>query len=380
MRYAFFITIFVLLQLFSLGAALSLQWWLQPWIDIALQIFIWIAIFAITNSLLLLSVKRVFANSYRWVSSWMLFMHFMVLTALLTSLLYGGYWLIVTLSDGAFNNASVSNASVITFGLRVLAPLIFIGLFIYALYSAYVPVVRKKTIHIDKPMAGQLRIAVASDLHIGRLFGSGAIDRLHRLVVQSEADILLMPGDIMDDNTEAFTAYDMQANLTELCASLPYGVYATLGNHDLYGHEQPISHSLRRAGVHLLNDDVVCLTHQDQPIWLVGRFDNHKRERVATTELLSQVNVDEPIILLDHRPSDIVEHSQLPIDLQVSGHTHNGQVFPANFIVSAINRLGYGYEAIGRGHFVVSSGYGFWGIPFRLGSHSEIWLITVSGK
>ncbi|WP_350657228.1 metallophosphoesterase [Psychrobacter sp. S1-30-MNA-CIBAN-0213] len=375
MRYAFFITIFVLLQLFSLGAALSLQWWLQPWIDIALQIFIWIAIFIITNSLLLLSVKRVFANSYRWVSGWMLFMHFMVLTALLISLLYGGYWLIVTFTD-----YRVLNPSVVATGLRVLALLIFIGLFIYALYSAYVPVVRKKTIHINKPMVGQLRIAVASDLHIGRLFGSGAIDRLHRLVVQSEADIVLMPGDIMDDNTEAFTAYDMQANLTELCASLPYGVYATLGNHDLYGHEQPISHSLRSAGVHLLNDDVVCLTHQGQPIWLVGRFDNHKRERVATTELLAQVNVDEPIILLDHRPSDIVEHSQLPIDLQVSGHTHNGQIFPANFIVSAINRLGYGYEAIGKGHFVVSSGYGFWGIPFRLGSRSEIWLITLSGK
>lgn len=380
MRYAFFITIFVLLQLFSLGAALSLQWWLQPWTTTTLQTAVMITIFIITNSLLLLSVKRVFANSYRWVSGWMLIMHFMVLTALLTSLLYGGYWLIVTLSDGTISNASVSNASVIAFGLRVLALLIFIGLFIYALYSAYVPVVRKKTININKPMVGQLRIAVASDLHIGRLFGSGAIDRLRRLVVQSEADILLMPGDIMDDNTEAFTAYDMQTNLTELCASLPYGVYATLGNHDLYGHEQPISHSLRSAGVHLLNDDVVCLTHQDQPIWLVGRFDNHKRERVATTELLAQVDVDEPIILLDHRPSDIVEHSQLPIDLQVSGHTHNGQVFPANFIVSAINRLGYGYEAIGRGHFVVSSGYGFWGIPFRLGSRSEIWLVTLNGK
>ncbi|MGM8886926.1 metallophosphoesterase [Psychrobacter sp. 1U2] len=375
MRYAFFITIFVLLQLFSLGAALSLQWWLQPLINPALQISIWIAIFIITNSLLLLSVKRVFANSYRWVSGWMLFMHFMVLTALLTSLLYGGYWLIVTFTD-----YRALNPSVVATGLRVLALLIFIGLFIYALYSAYIPVVRKKTIHINKPMVEQLRIAVASDLHIGRLFGSGAIDRLHRLVVQSEADILLMPGDIMDDNTDAFIAYDMQANLTELCASLPYGVYATLGNHDLYGYEQPISHSLRSAGVQLLNDEVHCLTHQGQPIWLVGRFDNHKRARVATTELLAQVNIDEPIILLDHRPSDIVEHSQLPIDLQVSGHTHNGQVFPANFIVNAINRLGYGYEAIGHGHFVVSSGYGFWGIPFRLGSRSEIWLIALSGK
>ena len=111
----------------------------------------------------------------------------------------------------------------------------------------------------------------------------------------------------------------------------------------------------------------------------MGRFDNHKRQRVATTELLSQVNSAEPVVLLDHRPSAIIEHSQLPIDLQVSGHTHNGQIFPANFIVSAINRLGYGYEAIGKGHFVVSSGYGFWGIPFRLGSRSEIWIINLIG-
>ena len=111
----------------------------------------------------------------------------------------------------------------------------------------------------------------------------------------------------------------------------------------------------------------------------MGRFDNHKRQRVATTELLAQVNTAEPVILLDHRPSDIIEHSQLPIDLQVSGHTHNGQIFPANLIVSAINRLGYGHEVISNGHFVVSSGYGFWGIPFRLGSRSEVWLITLIG-
>ncbi|MEJ6070206.1 metallophosphoesterase, partial [Psychrobacter sp. 16-Bac2893] len=150
-------------------------------------------------------------------------------------------------------------------------------------------------------------------------------------------------------------------------------------NHDLYGHEQPISDSLRAAGVQLLNDEATHFSHQGEVVWLMGRFDNHKRQRVATTELLAQVNSAEPVVLLDHRPSAIIEHSQLPIDLQVSGHTHNGQIFPANFIVRAINRLGYGYEAIGKGHFVVSSGYGFWGIPFRLGSRSEIWIVNLIG-
>ncbi len=377
MRYVFFMTIIALLQLFSFGAALSLQWWLQPWAVFIPQLssVVFIVIFVISNGLLLLSFSKLLANSYRWVSGWMLVMHFIMLSALLTSLLYGGYWVVIT-----WIGSSVIDAQAIAIGLRAWALLVFIGLFIYTLYSAYAPVVRKKAIRIHKPMQGELCIALASDLHLGRLFGSRAIDRLHRLVTESEADILLMPGDIMDDNTKAFSAYNMQENLTKLVDSLPYGVYATLGNHDLYGHEKPISHSLRDAGVHLLNDDIFCLEYQGQPIWLVGRFDNHKRQRLATSTLLTQVNSAEPIILLDHRPSDIIQHSQMPIDLQVSGHTHNGQIFPANFIVSAINRLGYGYEAINGSHFVVSSGYGFWGIPFRLGSRSEIWLITLTGK
>ena len=375
MRYAFIITIIVLLQLFSFGAALSLEWWLQPWSHPALHTVPWIMVFAITNSLLLLTVIKLFANSYRWISAWMLVMHFMMLTALSTSLLYAGPWLLSELSSSAFYDSEI-----LAIGLRIFALLFFILLFIYSLYSAYVPVVRKLSIKINKPLNHPLRIAVASDLHLGRLFGNKAIAKLHALINRHQANILLMPGDIMDDNTQAFTDYNMAEDLAKLVTSLPYGIYATLGNHDLYGHEQPISEALQDAGVQLLNDDVTCLSHQGQPIWLLGRFDNHKRQRVATTELLAQVNTTEPVILLDHRPSDIMAHSQLPIDLQVSGHTHNGQIFPANFIVNAINRLGYGYEEIGTGHFVVSSGYGFWGIPFRLGSRSEIWLITLTGK
>ena len=375
MRYAFIITIIVLLQLFSFGAALSLEWWLQPWRHPALHTVPWVMVFAITNILLLLTVIKLFANSYRWISAWMLVMHFVMLTALSTSLLYAGLWLLSELSSSAFYDSEI-----LAIGLRIFALLFFIVLFIYSLYSAYVPVVRKLSIKINKPLNHPLRIAVASDLHLGRLFGNKAIARLHALINRHQADILLMPGDIMDDNTQAFADYNMAENLAELCKILPYGVYATLGNHDLYGHEQPISEALQDAGVQLLNDDVTYLSHQGQPIWLLGRFDNHKRQRVATTELLAQVDTTEPVILLDHRPSDIMAHSQLPIDLQVSGHTHNGQIFPASFIVNVINRLGYGYEEIGTGHFVVSSGYGFWGIPFRLGSRSEIWLITLTGK
>ncbi|MGO1474057.1 MAG: metallophosphoesterase, partial [Psychrobacter sp.] len=131
MRYAFIITIIVLLQLFSLGAVLSLQWWLQPWIvSITIPLspaMVWVVVFAITNSLLLLSVSKIFSNSYRWISAWMLVMHFIMLTALSTSLLYGSYWLLnswfgITLIDG----------EILTIGLRIFALVFFVALFVYA--------------------------------------------------------------------------------------------------------------------------------------------------------------------------------------------------------------------------------------------------------
>ena len=104
------------------------------------------------------------------------------------------------------------------------------------------------------------------------------------------------------------------------------------------------------------------------------------RGRLKSAELLKQADTSKPVVLLDHRPSEIELHSTLPIDIQVSGHVHNGQIFPANFIVRAINRLHYGYEKIGNGHFFVTSGYGFWGIPLRLGSQSEVLIIDVEGR
>ena len=66
--------------------------------------------------------------------------------------------------------------------------------------------------------------------------------------------------------------------------------------------------------------------------------------------------------------------------MQVSGHVHNGQIFPANFIVQRLNRIAYGYGKINDSHFFVTSGFGFWGVPFRLGSQSEVWIIDVKGK
>ena len=156
-----------------------------------------------------------------------------------------------------------------------------------------------------------------------------------------------------------------------------YNAYATLGNHDLFGDQDRIDQEIRKAGITVLRDETLTLNNE---LVLIGRNDNLAHDRPSTETLLKQVNTDLPIILLDHRPTDIEKHASLPLDIQVSGHAHKGQVFPASLITKMMYRLDYGHEKIGNPHVFVTSGYGFWGIPMRLGSQSEVIIIDVKGK
>ena len=134
---------------------------------------------------------------------------------------------------------------------------------------------------------------------------------------------------------------------------------------------------MQKAGIQVLWDRAITINDQ---FVIIGRNDDLLRSRPSTEELLQNVNTRLPVFLMDHRPTEILHHAELPIDVQVSGHAHKGQVFPANIITKLMYRLHYGYEKIGNGHFFVTSGYGFWGIPMRLGSQSEVFIIDVKGK
>ena len=257
--------------------------------------------------------------------------------------------------------------------LRVAAPCLFAGLIALSVYNAYTPVVRHVSVRLDKPLAKPIRIALAADTHLGVLVGARQLDKLAAIMAQERPDIILLAGDIMDDDTEAYHAENMQPHLAKLRA--PLGVYATLGNHD-YHNTPSITRAIEDAGITVLHDEVRLI---DSSFWLIGRPDNLDTHRLPAVKLLERIPDRRPVILMDHRPDQIEQHARLPIDLQVSGHVHNGQVFPANLIVKQLYRLPYGHEAIGNGHFVVTSGFGFWGIPFRLGSQSEVWIIDVSG-
>lgn len=249
------------------------------------------------------------------------------------------------------------------------------GLIGFTLYNAYIPKVEHYQVTLNKPLETPIKIGMASDFHLGKLFGGKQLDNLAAIFEREKVDLILLPGDIMDDNVEAYLAENMQPNLEKLKA--PLGVYATMGNHDLFGAEKAIYDELTKAGIHVLWDQAVEI---DGKFAIVGRNDELVKTRPTTEQLLKEVNTDLPVFLMDHRPTQIEEHSKLPIDIQVSGHAHKGQIFPANLITSLIYRLDYGYEQIGNGHFFVTSGYGFWGIPMRLGSQSEVMIIEVKGK
>lgn len=101
------------------------------------------------------------------------------------------------------------------------------------------------------------------------------------------------------------------------------------------------------------------------------------KARLELSSLIEEIDNNLPIILLDHQPVNLEEGQRNGIDLQLSGHTHNGQFFPNNLIAKYVFENSWGYLRKGEYQIVVSSGFGTWGPPIRIGSHSEITDLTI---
>lgn len=368
MRWLFVLIMVALFEGFSYAAAHSLRWGFASLLSPQSAQYLRWSLFAISNVLLVLAVLRVFSISLKVAMTWLALLWLVILTSIAVAVIH----LIIRYGLSALYQQPMYQQ----YGVLALILLGFVGLLGLAIYNAYVPVVRHLRLTIAKPLAAPLRIAMVSDLHLGWLVGNHHLDQLKQIIQREKVQLLLMPGDIMDDDIKHYQARQMHSHLQALVNQLPLGVHATLGNHDLYGNRVAISTALQQAGVKVLTDQAVVINEQ---VWLAGRLDDVVGNRKATAELMPP-NLNQSIILMDHRPSEIDKNSQLPIDLQVSGHTHNGQIFPANFIVKYLNTVAYGYKKIRNTHVVVSSGYGFWGVPFRLGSQAEVWVIELVGE
>lgn len=368
MRVLFLAVVAILFQVCAFMMGRGIYWLLSPLLP-ASRTVVMVLMFVVSNVFL----SMLFFGQFRLAMGYLAVLWLGVLTMFAVCIVN-----IITqkLSNGGHQFAWV---------MRPFALLSFVSLLAVSLYHAYTPTVRHLTVQIDKPMEKSVRLGLASDLHLGRFVGTKQLQQLEQIVRREQIDILVMPGDIMDDNTKVYEADNMQLAFTKVVQATTSGAVASLGNHDLYDIKarQSIADAVRATGVTLLDDKVTTLDVQGVPVSLIGRFDDHAPDRMTTAALFEQLSETArqfPVILLDHRPTQIESNAQLPIDVQVSGHTHNGQVFPANFIVKMLNRVGYGYEKINQTHVIVSSGFGFWGVPFRLGSQSEVWVIELSGK
>ena len=111
---------------------------------------------------------------------------------------------------------------------------------------------------------------------------------------------------------------------------------------------------------------------------LVGRDDRYNTRRKPLTELTASLATDRPILLIDHQPYDLAKTAEAGVDLQFSGHTHRGQVWPMSLLVDRLFELSYGSKEIGQSLIYVSSGLSLWGPPFRIGTDSEIVVFNLT--
>jgi hypothetical protein len=120
----------------------------------------------------------------------------------------------------------------------------------------------------------------------------------------------------------------------------------------------------------------------DDSFYIVGREDWSKRQfsginRKPLWEIMAGMDSGLPVILMDHQPFELHQAVKAGADLQVSGHTHQGQLWPFHYIIRAIYEIGWGYRKIGGTHFYVSNGFGTWGPPVRIGNRPEIFQIRL---
>lgn len=232
--------------------------------------------------------------------------------------------------------------------------------------SSYQIEVPRKNARID-----HLKIAFASDFHLKQRTDLHYVERFAGKINLIQPDLLIFGGDLFEGRGDG----EKMDRIAKLFSEFhpKYGVFAVLGNHEAFRIQQQ-KNFFEKAGMQLLRDSVAVIGHAFN---LAGRYDQRYWERIATAELLKSANDSLPVILIDHRPTDMEENSKTGADIQFSGHTHNGQLFPFNFITRAIYPLSWGYEKINHTHFFVSSGIMLWGPPVRTTGKSEIVVVEV---
>lgn len=264
-------------------------------------------------------------------------------------------------------------------GLAVLF-LVFL-LLLYGTWNARHPRIVHYDITVKKAVSGlsELHAVMVSDIHLGMVVDNDRLKEMVNRINELDPDIVFLAGDTIDEDVKLFASNEMPEILKKLRSR--YGVYAVLGNHEYIGGNSELAvECLQQAGINVLVDRCIKIGNQ---FYIAGRDDRmagriNGKQRLELSRLIEGINHGLPIILLDHQPINLEESKLNGIDLQLSGHTHGGQFFPNTLISKRVFENSWGYLRKGESQIIVSSGFGTWGPPIRIGSNSEIADITIS--
>jgi len=258
-----------------------------------------------------------------------------------------------------------------------------LGLISYGTWNARHPVTRSYEITIAKTTGSPntLHVVMVSDIHLGNIITNQRLTKLINRINQLEPDIILLAGDIVDGNVEVLPKQNMIANFTRLHST--FGTYAILGNHEYFDQkpDQVIDY-LEQGNVHVLRDQWTLIANA---FYLVGRDDLSKQRYAGINRqdlgtVMTGIDHKLPILLLDHQPHVLQDAVDQGVDLQLSGHTHLGQLFPSSLFTRNIYEIDWGYLRKEGLQVIVSCGVGTWGPPIRIGNHPEIIDLTIHFK
>jgi uncharacterized protein len=326
---------------------------------------------ALRVTTILLSVSFVFASLlayrfwnapvrgfYRAAAIWLGFLNFFFLAACASWLTYAG----IALMRAHPERPEIAG---VTFGLAFLAG-------VYGVLNAHWPRVKRISVALPNlPASWRGRVAaIVSDVHLGDVNGERFMRRIVSKLARLSPDVVFLPGDLFDGTT---------ADLDTLVApwkgySPPFGTYFVTGNHEEFSDRTKYLNAVSRSGVRVLNNERVTI----DGLQIVGVHDSDAAHHERFASLLESSGVDRrrASILLTHVPRALSIPEQAGISLQISGHTHGGQIFPFTWFTRRIFRqFTHGLNRFGAMSVYTSYGAGTWGPPMRVGTYPEIVLL-----
>lgn len=258
--------------------------------------------------------------------------------------------------------------------LRVLGPLSLAVMGLLCATAVWnglkTPAVKYVDVHIDG--APSLTAAVLSDTHLGLGVSLSRFEKALAVLQKEKPDMLLVLGDVFEygpgRNQYAQALARFQA---------PMGKYGVLGNHEYYtGYDQSLDF-YRQSGITLLQNE---LAHPAEHLTIAGVKDvrTARVQEKDVTRLLESVPAGNAVFYLSHQPLFVQTAADAGVGLMLSGHTHNGQIFPFNWLVKQQYPYIYGLYTVDHLNLYVTSGWFYWGMPLRLFAPAEMAVIRVN--